>query len=340
MFRRHYKRRSTNLVFVIFRLLLSVAIFAVLAGGVYSAYKQFSGFDPITSDPKAIIANFLSSANLNSLVKLLPLEVKQKQDTSESTQGQNTQKKDVKSAQTKLKKLLFTFALVADSHNDNALLKKALQQTKDISFIIGVGDYSDVGTLQELQSAKQALDESKTRYFVVAGDHDLWDSRDKQKEPLFNFSQVFGPAWQIFEHQGVIFLLLHNSDNYKGFGEIQIQWLSQELEKIKKDDNANLILAFVHEPLYHPSSDHVMGRVEPSLKEQAKKVTKLLKEGGVKEVFAGDIHYFTRYTEPETGLNMTTVGAVTTARNTQLARFALVEIYDDGSYNVEDVEIK
>lgn len=333
------KKRSTNIVFVVFRLFLSLLIFGILLAGVYTAYKHFSGIDPITANPKAIITGFLSSGNFDSLLKYLPIDLKKKPVVYQS-EAPDTGKKEVKSIQVNHGKTIFSFALIADAHNDNALLKKALEQIKDVSFIIGLGDYSDVGTLEELKNAKKILDEAKVRYFVIPGDHDLWDSRDKQKEPVFNFTQVFGSPWQSFEESGVVFLLLDNSDNYRGFGDVQIQRLQEELERYKKSGNIRFILAFVHEPLYHPSSDHIMGRVEPSLKDQAKKLIKILKDGGVKKVFAGDIHYFSQYSDPETGLPMVTVGAVTTQRNPQLPRFARVRVFEDGSSEVEDMEIK
>lgn len=339
MFGRHSKKRSAFLPFVIFRLFLSLAILVILLVGIYTAYKQFSGFDPAATDPKAVIASFLSSGNFDPILKLLPFDLKKKQIIYESAPKELPKEEKIKSPQPKKAKLIFTFGLIADVHNDNALLNKALAQIKDVSFIIGLGDYTDVGTLRELQDAKKILDEGKTRYFVIAGDHDLWDSRDKQKEPTFNFKQVFGSRWQSFEHQGVAFLLLDNSDNYQGFGDDQIGWFSGELEKFKKADNIKVVLAFVHQPFYHPSSDHIMGRIEPSLKDQAKKVIKILKSGGVKKVFAGDIHFFSQYNEPDTNLAMVTVGAVTTQRNPQLPRFALVRVFDDGTSEVEDVEI-
>ncbi|MDP3733155.1 MAG: metallophosphoesterase, partial [Candidatus Daviesbacteria bacterium] len=296
------KKRSGFLPFVIFRFLLSLLMFGILLAGVYTAYKHFSGFDPISVNPKALITGFLSSGNFDALLKYLPIDLKKKQQIVYQSQTPETAKKEVKSVQINHGKLLFSFALIADVHNDNALLKKALEQIQDVSFIIGLGDYTDVGTLEELQNTKKTLDESKVRYFVIPGDHDLWDSRDKQKEPDFNFTQVFGSPWQSFENSGVVFLLLDNSDNYKGFGDIQIQRLQEELERYKSSGNIRFILAFVHEPLYHPSSDHIMGRIEPSLKDQAKKLTKMLKEAGVKKVFAGDIHFFRQYDDPETKL--------------------------------------
>ena len=123
-------------------------------------------------------------------------------------------------------------------------------------------------------------------------------------------------------------------------GELQIEWLNEQLGMVKAQPEINVIFVFLHEPLYHPSSSRVMGKVTEKLKPEAKKLIKILKDGGVREVFAGDIHFFTRYTEPETGLSMTTIGALTSQRNTQESRFGLVTVYEDGRYEVEDVEIK
>src|SRR3989344_2894077 len=59
MFRQHRKRRSTNIFFVIFRVILSLIMFAVLLGGIYSAYKHFSGLDPLKLDPQAALSELL-----------------------------------------------------------------------------------------------------------------------------------------------------------------------------------------------------------------------------------------------------------------------------------------
>ena len=55
MFRKHYEKRSSNILFVIFRLILSVVMFTLLLVGGYSAYKHFSGLDPLKLDPQAIL---------------------------------------------------------------------------------------------------------------------------------------------------------------------------------------------------------------------------------------------------------------------------------------------
>ncbi len=348
IFRRH-SGRSKNPIFMVFRLLLSLVMFAVLLGGIYSAYKHFSGLDPLKLNPQAVISNLLQAKTPQQfLTALSSIKVPQglsnqinKKFSSQNEGGQDTLQN--LTTEKKSRKLAFKFLLIADSHSDNINLQKAISQAKNISpelaFIIGLGDYTEVGTLDELKKAKTEFDLANLRYFLAPGDHDLWDSRDKQKDPAANFREVFGPTFQSFTYGNFRFIILHNSDNYVGVTNEQRNWLTQELEKARID-KANGIFVFLHEPLLHPSSDHVMGRVEASLKQQAKDLTKMLKEQGVNKVFAGDSHYFSEYNESETNLSMVTVGAVTIERNPQAPRFAVVSVFEDGNTGVEDIAIK
>lgn len=309
-----------------------MVMLAVLAVGIYAAYKHFSGIDPLKLDPQAVVG-VLSSIKIGS--KTLPINNQLVLENSTPSTAATP---------------VFRFLLVADSHGDNDDLSKALNQAKasypDLKFIIGLGDYSDVGTNVELNNAKKELDSSGLRYFLIAGDHDLWDSRDKKMPAATNFNQVFGPVYQSFEFENFNFLLLDDSDDYKGLGDIQQKWIENELEKIKQQP-ARGTFVFLHEPLFHPSSDHVMGKIEnglpagrQGLKQQARDLMYQLKAAGVKKVFAGDVHFFSEYTEPVTGLEMVTIGAVTIERNPQAPRFAVVSVFDDGTTKVDDVEIK
>lgn len=313
-------------------MILSLTMFALLLGGTYSAYKHFSGLDPLKIDPKALFTNLIKAKTpeqvLGALSSKLPAQISNQISNNIKPQS-NT-------------KPIFKFLALSDSHSDNENLRKALtlakQRYPDIQFIIGLGDYTEVGTLDELRSAKKELDLSGLRYFLLVGDHDLWDGRDKQTDPAINFKQVFGPTYQAFTFNNFKFILLYNSDNYIGIDSEQMKWLEGELEKARQEKSE--ILVFVHEPLYHPSSDHVMGRVEKDLKQQAERVIFKFKDYSVKKIFAGDIHYFSEYNEPKTNLAMVTIGAVTIERNPQAPRFAIVWVFDDGSVKVEDIEIK
>lgn len=342
MFRKYHKR-SSFLPFVIFRLILSLAMFVLLFGGLYLAYKSFSGVDPLKLNLNSITTN-LKSVNLSELAKYVPFDAFKKMGSTNENIVINLktggQSESLGKESSQNSKPLFNFVLIADSHSDNSDLKKALAMAKtwDAQFLIGLGDYTEVGTVDELKNAKTELDASGIRYFLTPGDHDLWDSRDKSRQPSANFNQVFGPNYQSFSQQNFRIIILFNSDNYTGVDENQLGWLKEQLGSAKNEREN--ILVFLHTPLFHPSSDHVMGRVEPKLKGQARELIKLFVDMGVKKVFAGDTHVFSEYIESETNLSMMTVGAVTSERNLQLPRFARVWVFEDGTTKVEDVEIR
>ena len=333
MFRKQHHRKA-NPIFILFRLILSLVMFVVLLGGVYSAYKHFSGFDPLKLDPQAVLRSALSARTPKQLLTIL--------SSVKLTQGLSSTINQKVLGQTK-SSYSFKFLLIADSHNDSPNLQKAISQAKsanpDLAFIIGLGDYTNVGTIDELRNTKKEFDTAGLRYFLVSGDHDLWDSRNQKLPADANFKQVFGPTYQAFTYQNFSFLLLDDSDDYLGFGNIQLDWVSSELEK-SKAEGIKGIFVFLHEPLYHPSSDHFMGKLESSLKQQAQSMIFQLKQSNVKKVFAGDIHFFSEYEEPTTKLPMVTVGAVVTDRNPQAPRYAVVTVYGDGSTKVDDLPIK
>lgn len=318
---------------------------AVLVGGTYAAYKHFSGLDPLKLDPVAVFNGLVSAKVPKKFLGSLP-----SLNTGQKILGKQTEQSSsehpVKSTSADL---AFRFLIVADSHNDNGDLSKAIAEAKqlfpDLKFIIGLGDYTDVGTLDELKKAKEVFDSSSLRYFLVPGDHDLWDCRNRSLPPASCFTQVFGPDYQTFDFDNFKFLLLNNSDNYAGFSKEQSVWISNKLEKTGKDSSTNSaqakgVFVFLHEPLYHPSSDHVMGWVEKNLKPQAGEMLFRLKDAGILKIFSGHIHYFSEYEEPRTNVSMVTIGAVTIKDNPQAPRFGVVSVFEDGSTKVEDVEIK
>lgn len=334
MFFSAHKKSSPIVGF--FRLILTILMFVLMSGGLYAAFQGFSGVDPLSINPKAFVSAILASKDPQQIIRaILDLDLSKSLNKQEIFTGSFA-------PETSAKQIRFSFVLVSDSHSENNYLQKALLQAKSLTpqpaFIIGLGDYTEVGTINELKQAKAEFDQIGIRYFVIPGDHDLWDGRDKTADPLQNFTQVFGSDYQVFSYQGVKFILINNADNYTGIDQKQSDWIDSQLS-VGGQDKVKLMLAFVHEGLYHPSSDHYMGRVTESLKKQAKNLTLTLKSGGVNEVFSGDIHFFSRYTEPQLGLNMTTIGAVASARNTQAPRFALVNIYDDFEFDVKDIEI-
>lgn len=363
MFGMHEGRRGKGLfsfLFTIFRLLISLFIMGLLLLAVYSAYisfansggpdKSFSPVDLLKTDPKAVLTHAFSSEELIGIFTGL-LSADPSQGLNKLSFSANKAKEVITSAElpgvsqpptnTSNAPVDFKFAIISDTHNDSANFEKAIAQAKSngAQFIVSPGDFTDVGTLEDLKKAKVVLDKGGLPYYVTAGDHDLWDSRDKGKVSSKNFTEVFGSPYQSFANKDVRIIIFYNADNYTGVDDTQMQWLVQELDRVNQN-RPKLLFVLTGIPLFHPSSDHIMGKTTPSLKSQAKELITLFKEKQVNEIFAGDTHYFTRYNDPESGLPMTTSGAVTSVRNAQKPRFVIVEVLTDGSYNVRDMEIQ
>lgn len=337
------RKRSNFLPFVIFRLFLSITIFAVFGLGLYQAFRYFSGVDPLNMSPDTLRDTVVSLATSEDLLKtankILGIDIKP--DSLKKIAAATKPSLSDAATPTPEEKdnsgTVFKFAIVSDSHNDNDNLKKALQMSKDkgAKFIIGLGDYTDIGTVSDLQQAKNVFQSAGLPFYLTVGDHDLWESRDKGLSAGSNFSKVFGSSYQSFTDSDWRFILVDNADNYDGVDSVEMDWLRDVV--IQSDGKQKGIFIFLHEPLSHPSSDKIMGSDKPQLAKQAKELVELFKDNKISEVFAGNIHAFTRY--QESGLNMTTVGAITRERNLQAPRFVLIDVLASGKYNVEDLEI-
>lgn len=348
MFKKPESRRSTNIPFVIFRLLLSIVMFVVLLVGIYSAYKHFTGMDPLKLDFIGTLNRVVAARTPKQLTdalssfKIDPSQFNLKQKIAEKTNPVSNQNTD-STVDDATASLLFRFLLLSDLHNDNANLDKAIKQAisayPDLKFIIGLGDFTEVGTIEELKNTKAVLDSFALRYFLVPGDHDLWDCRNRNLIAIDCFKEVFGLPYQTFTYDDFKFLLIDNSDNYQGLDSNQLEWIAKELDKAKSEGVKGIIV-LMHEPLYHPSSEHVMGGVDKKLKTQANELIFQLKEAGVNKIFAGHTHYFSEYIEPKTQEVMITIGSASTERNPQVPRFAVVSVFDNGFAKAEDIEIK
>src|SRR5260221_390733 len=164
-----------------------------------------------------------------------------------------------------------------------------------------MGDFSDVGTIDELVYTKRYYDMVNIPYYPTPGDHDLWDARNQKKAAETNFQQVFkSPSYQAFTYEGVRLLLFYDSDNYLGLDTIQLKWIEDELQRVSTE-KPQLFFVFASTPLYHPSSDHVVGKVTPKLKDQADHLLSIFSKNGVDEAFFADTHFFSRYSDPTTG---------------------------------------
>ncbi len=227
------------------------------------------------------------------------------------------------------------FAVLSDTHSDDEYTAKAVAQAKKlgINYIIVTGDFTKVGTIAELQSQKKIFDESGVPYWAIMGDHDRWQSAEK------NFELVFGKIYESFDRNNIHHILLDASDLTNGLGNDQLTWFENDVEKNKDKE----ILIFMHLPIYHPTSDRTIGDkggTDPERQKQTERFLSIIKGKKIIAMFSGDHHLSSSYTEPTTSAKIFISGAVTRERNLQTPRFSLVEIYSDYSIKVEDQVIK
>ncbi len=341
-FHSDHRKKTNNPILGLFRLFLSIIIIAVLGLGLLQAYKAFSGYDPISLSPQQTIKSLLTSEGaynfLKGLLTFSPQEsLKQAQKAIQNeditTDGLTNPESNAA--------IIYSFAVLADSHLDYQNLAKALAQAKGdgAQFVIGIGDLSDVGTIEQLTQTKSVYDAAGLPYYIAPGDHDMWDSRNQKKDASQNFMDVFGSPYKAFSYQNTRFILINNADNYLGIDSTQLAWIEDELKNIDQTATQQ-IFVIADIPLFHPSSDHVMGKTEPKLKAQADHLMSIFARAGVKQVFSADTHMYSSYKDPTNNLPMITVGAVTSDRNPQIPRFLMVDVREDGSYNTRQVEIQ
>lgn len=230
------------------------------------------------------------------------------------------------------KKVLYTFAVMSDVHSDKNYAQIALEKAKEsnVTHIVITGDWTKVGTKEELFEMKKVFDASGIPYYSVPGDHDLWASG------LTNFKEIFGSNYQSFDKNSTHYILLDTSNVDIGLGKEQFDWLKKDLSL----NNEKKSFVFMHLPPYHPTSYRTMWEKQgdnSSVKKQADELINLLSDYGVLEVFAGDHHLSASYTEPKTGLKIRIVGAITLERNLQKPRFDIVTVYEDKTFEINEV---
>jgi predicted phosphodiesterase len=231
--------------------------------------------------------------------------------------------------------VLYNVSIMGDSHDDTVLLAQALQKAKDLKSlaVFHLGDLTNLGVIENLETAKDVLDRSGMKYYVIPGDHDLWKSVGPD-----NFKSIFGKNYQSVKINDTKFVMLDNSANYTVIDNTEMTWFKTEVL------DANFVL--LAQPLYHPTFDVVMGIVNgeevKTVKDQADEILKIIRDSKVKAIIAADQHMSSDNVDPiRSDLHHIVVGAITKDKNLQTnPRFSVLEFYKDGGYGVRDVMLE
>ena len=232
------------------------------------------------------------------------------------------------------KEQVLKVAIMSDSEDDNATLKRALFEAANVGAeaVFHLGDITLFGTMESLEEAKKILAESNLPYYVLPGDHDLYKSVGPQ-----NFEQVFGDSSEVVTLNGIKFVLLNNSANYTLIEDNRVSWFELQIA------DANFIM--FSQPIYHPSPSvisPVMGMVNGEKDEdvylQRGELLSLVQNSSAKALFAGDHHRSSQYADlANNSFIHHVIGAINESRKIQSSRFSVLTIYNTGEYEVSEV---
>ncbi len=156
----------------------------------------------------------------------------------------------------------FFFVQLSDTHwgfanpvvnpDSTGTLKKAVEAVNNLKvqpdFIVFTGDLShvtddDKERRKRLSGFRDIIKELKVKNIrFMPGEHDAGLDEGKA------YKEFFGKTHYTFDHKGVHFIALDNvSDPTSNIGDAQLEWLSADLKKQKKDSR---IVVFTHRPLY------------------------------------------------------------------------------------------
>jgi len=179
---------------------------------------------------------------------------------------------------TKPSKDNYQFALIGDSQGRNEILERIIEEvnTKEIDFLIHLGDMVPSGHEQEYQDFFAVMQELQVPYYTVPGNHDTrLNGRDIYQNTLapFYYSFEFGNYRYVFMDTAELTV-----------DQQQFSWLQAQL----KNDIDTYV--FMHAPIYDPRGlDHSFRDLEAA-QQVFDVVTADAKP--IRAVFSGHVHMF------------------------------------------------
>ncbi len=155
----------------------------------------------------------------------------------------------------------FSFVLVGDRTGSDSqswqILDQAIGEINLLrpDFVIMIGDIIEdfpgrTGSIQSLWTeAFEHLKQFKMPFFIVPGNHDIWD---RQSYQIWN--QNLGDTYYSFSYKGCRFIILNSEEHHitgeTGFGEKQLSFLKEEIQRYGQ---TRQLFLFFHQPVWLPS---------------------------------------------------------------------------------------
>jgi len=228
--------------------------------------------------------------------------------------------------------IVLKVVLLSDSEGVNDMVKRVLMYAKDenIDYVFHLGDLTHLGVPESFKELKELFDSFEgLNIYTVPGDRDLWKSKG-----ISSYETYFGNSYRYETINGVNFLFIDNANEYEGISDKQWSFIEEHIS------TSDFIL--IHNVLIPTGvplvGNKIMGEYDRNVSEQRTKLLSMIRESNVKAVFSGDQHYYSETTDKEKpSLKQYVLGTVNVDRSMQAPSFAVLTIYEDGSYSVEKI---
>lgn len=171
---------------------------------------------------------------------------------------------------------------------------KAVNAAK-VDLVLIAGDVTDDGLLKQMARFQEKVKQFQAPVLLVPGNHDVGMTPREGKpasitrERVKRFGEGLGPNWFVREVAGVRVIGLNSCLFDTGFPEEAEQWQFLEQQLAKPLPGQTILLE--HYPLFLKSVDEPTAGYWNVTPEPRKRLLALIKQGGVKTVLSGHLHY-------------------------------------------------
>ncbi len=234
------------------------------------------------------------------------------------------------------------FAVIGDTEDLPAISRTMVEDlaTRDLAFVIHVGDMSYKGGVDGMRKTKELFDTLPFPTYYIPGNNDLVYDEATERKTLESYKKVFGDkTYQSFDYNNAHFVLLDNSYLRIGFSDEELGWLEHDLD----NNDADHTFLFYHRPLDVPGQQWFGDDETPNSRAQNEKFKKLISDYTITRIYNGHLHFSLTYTMD--GIPVTITGGGGAAPQPILGgdsvayyHYQLVTVYESEDGSIEPTQ--